>query len=225
MYHLYFIEMRENMQNILVIGIAGGSGSGKTTLADRIIEHFGNAISIVHHDNYYRAYPHLTYEEREKINFDHPDSFETERMVADIRKLKDGMSIECPVYDYTVHNRKTETMTIEPRPIILIEGILIFVDTRLCDLMDIKIFVDTDADIRLIRRIHRDMKTRSRTLESILTQYMETVKPMHDAFVAPSKRKADIVVQEGGKNVVAFDMIVNRLEAHIAGHLDVEESN
>lgn len=203
------------MHNIIVIGIAGGSGSGKTTLADKIIEHFGDDIAIVHHDNYYRGYKDLSYEERSKINFDHPDSFETDLMIEDIKKLKNGEAVECPVYDYTIHNRSSETVTIAPRSIILIEGILIFSDIRLCNLMDIKIFVDTDADIRLIRRIRRDMKTRNRTLESVLSQYTATVKPMHDLYVEPSKRMADIVVQEGGKNAVAFDMIVNRLEAHI----------
>lgn len=146
------------MQDIIVIGIAGGSGSGKTTLAQKIMEHFGDDIAIVHHDNYYRAYPNLCYEERAKINFDHPDSFETDLMVEDIRKLKNGETVHCPVYDYTIHNRVAQTLTVEPRPIVLIEGILIFSDPRLCELMDIRIFVDTDADIRLIRRINRDMR-------------------------------------------------------------------
>lgn len=203
------------MQDIIVIGIAGGTGSGKTTLAEKIIEHFGDRIVIVHHDNYYREYKNMTYEQRSKINFDHPDSFETDLMIENIKKLKRGETVHCPVYDYTVHNRIDKRLTVEPRPIILIEGILIFSDKRLCDLMDIKIFVDTDADIRLIRRIKRDMQTRCRTLESILTQYMDTVKPMHDLYVEPSKKMADIVVQEGGENSVALDMIVNRLEAHI----------
>ena len=151
------------MHNIIVIGRAGGSGSGKTTLADKIIEHFGDDIAIVHHDNYYRGYKDLSYEERSKINFDHPDSFETDLMIEDIKKLKNGEAVECPVYDYTIPNRSSETVTIAPRSIILIEGILIFSDIRLCNLMDIKIFVDTDADIRLIRRIRRDMETRNRT--------------------------------------------------------------
>lgn len=146
------------MQDIIVIGIAGGTGSGKTTLAEKIIEHFGGKIVIVHHDNYYREYKNMTYEQRSKINFDHPDSFETDLMIEDIKKLKRGETVYCPVYDYTVHNRIDKRLTVEPRPIILIEGILIFSDKRLCDLMDIKIFVDTDADIRLIRRIKRDMQ-------------------------------------------------------------------
>lgn len=203
------------MQDIIVIGIAGGTGSGKTTLAEKIIQHFGDDIAIIHHDNYYRGYKGLTFEERAKINFDHPNSFETNLMISDIVKLKNGETIQCPVYDYSIHNRSKETLTIEPHPIILVEGILIFSDVRLCELMDIKIFVDTDADVRLIRRIKRDMRTRDRSLESILAQYTATVKPMHDLYVEPSKRKADIGVQEGGKNAVAFDMIVNRLEAHI----------
>ncbi len=207
------------MQNTIVIGIAGGSGSGKTTLAEKLIEHFGDNIAIIHHDNYYREFHGLTYEERAAMNFDHPDSFETDLMVEDLKKLKRGEAAECPVYDYTVHNRSDKRLRIEPRPIILAEGILIFTDKRLCDLMDIKIFVDTDADIRLIRRIKRDMKTRGRSLESVLTQYTATVKPMHDLYVEPSKKAADIVVQEGGKNIVAFDMIAKRLEAHLEEQL------
>ena len=203
------------MHNIIVIGIAGGSGSGKTTLADKIIEHFGDDIAIVHHDNYYRGYKDLSYEERSKINFDHPDSFETDLMIEDIKRLKNGEAVECPVYDYTIHNRSSETVNIAPRSIILIEGILIFSDIRLCNLMDIKIFVDTDADIRLIRRIRRDMETRNRTLESVLSQYTATVKPMHEQFVEPSKRKADLIVPEGGKNAVALDMLIKWVPTHL----------
>lgn len=209
------MNKNDKKQNIIVIGIAGGSGSGKTTLTQKIIEHFGDRIAIVHHDNYYKGYTDLTYEQRSQINFDHPDSFDTDLMIEDIKKLKNGETIHCPVYDYTIHNRSKEVLTIQPRPIVLIEGILIFADPKLCELMDIKIFVDTDADIRLVRRIRRDMRLRGRSLDSILNQYVATVKPMHDIYVEPSKKTADIVVQEGGKNAVAFDMIVNRLEAHI----------
>ena len=204
------------MNDIIVIGIAGGSGSGKTTLSDRIIDYFRDDIAVIHHDNYYKEHSDLSFSEREKLNYDHPDSFETTRMVEDIKKLRNHETIYCPVYDYTIHNRSSETIRVDPKPIILIEGILIFADKSLTDLMDIKIFVDTDDDIRLIRRIRRDMKTRGRSLESILTQYTATVKPMHDLFVEPSKRAADIIVQEGGKNAVAYDMIVDRLASHIS---------
>lgn len=203
------------MNDIIILGIAGGTGSGKTTLADRIVERFGDDIAVVHHDNYYRAHYDMTYEERARLNYDHPDSFETDLMIEDLKKLKRGEAIRCPIYDYTIHNRTNGAVVIEPRPIILVEGILIFENKALCDLMDMKIFVDTDADTRLIRRIRRDMQKRDRTLDSILDQYISTVKPMHDLYVEPSKRASDIIVREGGMNDVAFDMIVSRLLAHL----------
>ncbi|MCQ2770548.1 MAG: uridine kinase [Clostridia bacterium] len=202
----------------IIIGIAGGTGSGKTTLANRIINQFKDQIAVVHHDNYYKSHTNLTYEERTKLNYDHPDSFDTDLMVEDVKKLKSGSEIKCPVYDFTVHNRSDEFIIIQPKPIILVEGLLILSDPSLRELMDIKIFVDTDADIRLIRRIRRDMIERERSLDSILGQYMETVKPMHDLYIEPSKRYADVIIQEGGGNDVAFDMITHRLEAHILSH-------
>lgn len=203
------------MQDILVVGIAGGSGSGKTTLTRRLMDRFGDDIAVVHHDNYYRAHDDLTYEERTHLNYDCPDSFETEMMAEHLRLLKMGRSIHCPVYDYTVHNRSSETVLIEPRPIILVEGIMIFAEPLLVEQMDIKIFVDTDADIRLCRRVVRDVCERARTVESVTRQWLSTVKPMHEMYVEPSKKNADIIVPEGGENTVAISMIVGCIERHL----------
>ena len=203
------------MENILVIGIAGGSGSGKTTLMKNLVQKFGDAVTVVSHDNYYRRHDELTYEERCLINYDEPAAFETDLMARHLDALRHGEIIECPVYDYTVHNRSNEVVRIEPKPVIIVEGILIFADEELRDLMDIRIFVDTDADVRLCRRIKRDVNKRGRTLESVLTQYQQTVKPMHERYVEPSKKYADIVVPEGGKNLVALDMIMGRIERHL----------
>ncbi len=205
------------MQDILVLGVAGGSGSGKTTLTEKLIERFGDAIAVVHHDNYYRAHDDLTYEERSRLNYDCPDSFETEMMAEHLRLLKMGRSVHCPVYDYTVHNRSDQTVLIEPRPVILVEGIMIFAEPALVEQMDIKIFVDTDADIRLCRRVVRDVRDRARTVENVTRQWQETVKPMHEMYVEPSKKCADIIVPEGGKNKVALDMIIGCIERHLAG--------
>jgi uridine kinase len=201
--------------NILVIGIAGGSGSGKTTLMKNLTKGFGDQITVLSHDNYYRAHDDLPFEQRSKLNYDHPDSFETDLMIEHLKELKAGRPIECPVYDYTIHNRTEETVTIVPKSVIIVEGILIFENKALCDLMDIKIFVDTDADVRLIRRIKRDVAKRGRSLESVLTQYLTTVKPMHEQFVEPSKKNADLVVLEGGKNLVALEMIMSQIRHHI----------
>ena len=203
------------MEDILIVGVAGGSGSGKTTLTKRLLDRFGDAIAVVHHDNYYRAHDDLTYEERSRLNYDCPDSFETEMMAEHLRLLKMGRSIHCPVYDYTVHNRSSETVLIEPRPVILVEGILIFADPTLVEQMDIKIFVDTDADIRLCRRVVRDVNERARTVESVTRQWLATVKPMHEMYVEPSKKNADIIVPEGGENKVAIDMIIGCIERHL----------
>lgn len=203
------------MPNIIVIGIAGGSGSGKTTLMKNLIARFGDDVTVLSHDNYYRPYDDLTIEERHKVNYDHPDAFDTEMMVDHLRLLKAGQAIECPIYDYTTYSRMTETTRIEPRKVILVEGILIFENKALCSQMDIKIFVDTDADVRLIRRIRRDVAKRGRSLESVLNQYLATVKPMHEQFVEPSKKNADLVVLEGGKNLVALEMIIDRIQRHI----------
>ena len=205
------------MKDILVIGIAGGSGSGKTTLMKNLVERFGDAVTVLSHDNYYRRHDELTYEQRCLINYDEPAAFETDLMAAHLDSLRQGQAIDCPVYDYTAHNRSDETVRIEPKPVIIVEGILIFADAALRELMDIRIFVDTDADVRLCRRIKRDVNKRGRTLESVLTQYQQTVKPMHEKYVEPSKRHANLVVPEGGKNYVALDMIVDRIRRHLNG--------
>ena len=204
------------MENqFLVIGIAGGTGSGKTTLMKNIIGRFGDVVTVLSHDNYYRRHDELTYEERCKINYDEPAALETDLMAYHLDLLRRGESIECPVYDFSQHNRSDETITVKPKRVIIVEGILIFENEPLRNLMDIKIFVDTDADVRLCRRIKRDVNKRGRTLESVLTQYQETVKPMHEKYVEPSKKFADIVVPEGGKNLVALDMIMGRIARHL----------
>ena len=203
------------MEDILVIGVAGGTGSGKTTLVKKLVEHFGDEVCVVSHDNYYRRHDEMTYEERCLINYDEPAAFENDLMAQHLDQLRNGESVECPVYDYTVHNRSDETVVIPSRRVILVEGILIFADEQLRDRMDIRIFVDTDADIRLCRRIKRDVNKRARSLESVLSQYQQTVKPMHEKYVEPSKKFANLVVPEGGKNEVALDMIVERIKKHL----------
>ena len=203
------------MEDVLVIGIAGGSGSGKTTLMKNLVETFQGDVAVVSHDNYYKRNDDMTYEQRCQINYDEPAAFDTDLMVQQLQQLRHGESILCPVYDYTVHNRSDETVEICPKRVIIVEGILIFVDEALRDLMDIRIFVDTDADVRLCRRIKRDVNKRGRTLESVLNQYQQTVKPMHEKYVEPSKKFAHLVVPEGGKNYVALDMIVDRIQRHL----------
>ncbi len=200
----------------MVIGIAGGTASGKTTLVKKLKEHFENSVCVVSHDNYYKSNKGLAYEEKAVLNYDHPNAFDTDLMVKQLEDLKNGIAIECPTYDFTIHDRRKETLKIEPKNVIIIEGILIFTNEMLRNLMDVKIFVDTDADVRILRRVVRDVKKRGRSLDSVVTQYLNTVKPMHEAFVEPSKRFADIIVPEGGKNVVALDMITRRVEHHIA---------
>ena len=201
------------MQDIMIVGVAGGSGSGKTTLTKKLVERFGDAICVVHHDNYYRAHDDLTYEERTHLNYDCPDSFETEMMVEHLRLLRMGRSVHCPVYDYTVHNRSSETVLIEPRPVILVEGILIFAEPALVDQMDIKIFVDTDADIRLCRRVVRDVRDRARTVENVTKQWQDTVKPMHEMYVEPSKKYADIIIPRGGENLTGIGILQEHLRS------------
>ena len=201
--------------NILVIGIAGGTGSGKTTLMKNLIEEFQNDVTILSHDNYYKRHDDLTYEERCGLNYDEPAALETDLMAYHLDKLRHGEAIDCPVYDFTQHNRSNETIRIEPRKVIIVEGILIFENQPLRDLMDIRVFVDTDADVRLCRRIKRDVNKRGRSLESVLQQYQETVKPMHEMYVEPSKKHANIIVPEGGKNLVALDMIRGRILRHL----------
>lgn len=203
------------MSDVLVLGIAGGSGSGKTTLVNNLVERFGEHVTVLNHDNYYRAHDDLTYEERTQLNYDHPDAFETDLMIEHLQLLKQGRSIHCPVYDYTVHNRSDEVRLIESNQVILVEGILIFADPRLCDQMDIRIFVDADDDVRLCRRIKRDVSKRGRTIDSVISQYLDTVKPMHEMFVEPSKKYANLVVPEGGKNRVALEMIIGRIQRHL----------
>ncbi len=201
--------------NILVIGIAGGTGSGKTTLMENLIRSFAQDVTVISHDNYYKRHDELSYEERCKLNYDEPAAFDTSLMVYHLEELRLGHAIECPVYDFTVHNRSGETIHIVPKKVIIVEGILIFENKELRDLMDIRIFVDTDADVRLCRRIKRDVNQRGRTLESVLSQYQQTVKPMHEMYVEPSKKYAHIVVPEGGKNLVALDMITGRIRRHL----------
>lgn len=199
----------------MIIGIAGGTGSGKTTLTRRLKERFGGHVSVLYHDNYYKQHDDMPFEERCKLNYDHPDAFDTDRMIQDIQALRRGETVHCPTYDYTVHNRSAETVEVHPTKVILIEGILIFENKELRDLMDIKIFVDTDADVRILQRILRDVKERGRSLDSVVEQYLTTVKPMHEQFVEPSKRCADIIVLEGGHNIVALDMIIERIRSHV----------
>lgn len=202
-------------QDIIVIGIAGGTGSGKTTITRKLMEHFGPDVTVIYHDNYYKAHHDMSYEERSKLNYDHPDAFDTELLVRDLAALRRGESVECPVYDYAMHDRSSQTLTIRPARVIIVEGIMIFHPAALREQMDIKLFVDADADVRILRRIQRDVKERGRSLDSVINQYLATVKPMHDAFVEPSKRYADIIIPEGGMNQVAIDMVVNRVRAHL----------
>ena len=203
------------MKDILVIGIAGGTGSGKTTLMDNLMQRFGDQVTVLSHDNYYRRRDDMTMEERSKVNYDEPAALETDLMVKHLEQLRQGESIECPVYDFAQHNRSNKTTTIVPKRVISVEGILIFENEALRDLMDIRIFVDTDADVRLGRRILRDVEERGRTLQSVLEQYETTVKPMHEKYVEPSKKHANLVVPEGGKNYVALDMILSRIQRHL----------
>lgn len=198
------------------IGICGGSGSGKSTVTRRIVEAFGNDhIVVIEQDSYYRDQTHLPYEERIQTNYDHPDAFDTGLMVSQIRSLQQGKPIEKPLYDYTRHTRKTETVRVEPRPILILEGILLFFDRGLRDTMDLKVYVETDADVRILRRIRRDMKERGRTLDSVTDQYLETVRPSHLQFVEPSKRYADIIFPDGGYNEVGIDLLVARLQREL----------
>ena len=203
------------MDKVMVIGIAGGTGSGKTTITKKLIQHFGSDVSVIHHDNYYKAHHDMSYEERSKLNYDHPDSFDTDMLVEAVKELKRGHSVVCPVYDYTVHDRSDKTVTVNPAKVVIVEGILIFSCKELCRQMDIKIYVDTDADVRILRRIMRDVRDRGRSLDSVVNQYLSTVKPMHEQFVEPSKRNADIIIPEGGHNLVAMEMVMERVRAHL----------
>ena len=205
------------MSRVLTIGIAGGTGSGKTTITRRIQRTFGGSVCTIYHDNYYRSRDDLSLEERARLNYDEPDAFETDLLVRQLRQLQNGESVLCPVYDFTVYNRSDRTVRLDPAPVILVEGILILADKALCDAMDIKVFVDTDADVRILRRIVRDVRDRGRSLESVVNQYLTTVKPMHERYVEPSRQQADIIIPQGGHNEVAMGLLVERVRAHLEG--------
>lgn len=199
----------------MVVGIAGGTGSGKTTITKKLMQRFGGDVSVIYHDNYYKAHHNMSYEERSRLNYDHPDSFDTDLLIQAVKDLKAGRSVTCPVYDYTIHDRSDKVIVVKPAKVIIVEGILIFQSRELCQQMDIKIYVDTDADVRILRRIVRDVRDRGRSLDSVVNQYLSTVKPMHEQFVEPSKRNADIIIPEGGHNQVAMEMVMERVRAHI----------
>ena len=202
--------------NHLIIGIAGGSGSGKTTLALRLKERFGeNEVRLIPHDSYYKRHDDLPFEERCKLNYDHPDAFDNDLLIEHLKALRAGQAIDCPIYDYADHNRSDRTLHIEPAPVLIVEGILPFVGPALCALFDYKIYVDTDADERILRRILRDVKERGRSLDSVILQYRTTVKPMHEAFVEPSKRQADVIVPNGGENGPALEMLAHHIRSLI----------
>ena len=201
--------------NILVIGIAGGTGSGKSTLTKQLVNHFGDQITVLKHDDYYKAHDEMTYEERTHLNYDHPNAFDTDLMLQHLRQLKKGEPINCPIYDYTVHNRSRNFQVIYPTNVIIVEGILIFENKELCKEMDIKIFVDTDADIRFIRRLKRDIEERGRSIDSVCNQYLETVRPMHEQFIEPSKKYAHLIVPEGGSNHIAIDILITKIKSII----------
>ncbi len=200
----------------LLIGICGGSGSGKTTVTKSLVNLVGKEnVSIIEQDSYYKDQSHLGFEDRVKTNYDHPLAFDNELLISQIKDLKKGKSVEKPIYDFSEHNRKEETVLVEPKEVIILEGILIFNEEELMDLMDIKVFVDTDSDVRIIRRILRDIKERQRSLDSVIMQYMTTVRPAHLQFVEPSKRYADIIIPEGGKNKVAIDLLYQKIKAEL----------
>lgn len=203
------------MQDIMVIGIAGGTGSGKTTLSLNIKEEFDNEVVILSHDYYYKSNDGIPMEERKKLNYDHPESFETDLLIEHLKLLKKGEAINHPVYSFVEHTRTNETVMVKPAKVIIVEGILIFENKELCDLMDIKVFVDTDADVRIIRRLLRDVQERGRDIDSVINQYLSTVKPMHEEFVDPSKKRADIIIPEGGCNIVALSMLLEKIRNFI----------
>ena len=204
------------MKNVIIIGVSGGSASGKTTVANRIKQECQDSVELLSHDFYYLPHDELPIEERAKLNYDHPTAFDTERLVNDIKLLKQNKPIERPVYSYTEHNRLKDTVKVNPAKVIIVEGFMIFENTKLRDLMDIKIFVDTDADERLVRRIRRDVNERGRSLDSVINQYINTVKPMHELFVEPYKKYADIIIPRGGLNDVATDLLIHRIKAIIS---------
>ncbi|QHI72222.1 uridine kinase [Aminipila terrae] len=200
-------------EEVIVIGIAGGTGSGKSTLINKIKEEFNDDITVISHDFYYKEHSNMPFKDRSLLNYDHPDAFDTDLMIEHIKLLKDRKEAWCPVYDFTIHNRVSEKLVLNPSKVVVVEGILIFENKELLNLLDIKVFVDTDADVRIIRRILRDVKERGRSLDSVVTQYLTTVKPMHEQFVEPSKKYADIIIPEGGFNTVALQMLNQRIHA------------
>ena len=204
--------MNNGLKHPVIIGIAGGSGSGKTTVIRRIIENLNSSsIAVIEHDAYYKDLRHLSAEERKSVNFDHPNALDTELLLTHIRQLLQGNSIEKPTYDYNLHLRHEATIRVDPKPVIIVDGILVLAEKELAELMDIKIFVDTDGDVRLLRRIRRDLEERGRSIENILLQYEKTVRPMYIQFVEPSKRRADVIIPRGGHNHVAIEMVVARI--------------
>lgn len=203
------------MNDVMIIGICGGSGSGKTTLCEELVSRYERETVYLRHDDYYKSTDGLSDAEREKINYDHPSAFDTDLMISHLRTLKNGGEVDIPVYDYTVHNRSASVHHEKSRPVIIVDGILIFENVTLRELFDVKIYVDTDADVRLARRIKRDTESRGRSLDSVIEQYLSTVKPMHDRFVEPSKKYADMIVREGGHNVVSVNMLENMIKSHI----------
>lgn len=198
-----------------VVGVAGGTGSGKTTVARKVVESGGADVCVLEYDTYYRDRPELTYEERCQLNFDHPDSLETPLLIEHIQRLKRGETIHAPTYDFKTHRRGQETRVVTPAPILVVEGILLFVEAAVRAELDLKLFVDTDADIRVLRRVRRDMEKRGRSFESVRKQYYDTVRPMHLQFVEPSKRWADVIIPEGGMNTVALDLIVTKIRSEV----------
>jgi len=201
---------------MLVLGIAGGTGSGKTTVAHRIVKRIGSRhVALISQDSYYKHQPHLTSEERSRVNYDHPDSFDNELLLEHLQRLRAGEAVEVPVYSFAEHIRLSETVKVSPKPVIVLEGILVLADAPLRGEMDIKVFVDTDADVRVLRRIARDLNERGRTIESVYAQYLDTVKPMHEAFIEPSKRHADLIIPEGGENEIAISLLASRIEQFV----------
>lgn len=206
------------MSRPVVVGVAGGSGSGKTTVVRELMRGVDpGRVALLHHDSYYRDFDHLSPEERARVNFDHPEALETSLLVHHVRELLDGRGVEVPVYDFTTHTRGVETQRVEPREVIIVDGILVLAEPDLRALMDIRIYVDTDGDVRFIRRLVRDIRERGRSVESVVSQYCDTVRPMHLDFVEPSKRYADLIVPEGGENRVAVDMLVTKVRSILAG--------